>query len=124
MDVTVVSSLQQEMVRQAAAEVGSAAVRVHGDKMSKYYEDCDREGIKFFPVVVEALGGWHEDAVSLITRLARQLASHTGKEADEQIKYLFQRLGILLMHGNSALTLNRTLIHVEAEVDRDQDFDT
>ena len=62
--------------------------------MSKYYEDCDREGIKFFPVVVEALGGWHEDAAALITRLARQLARHTGKEADEQIKYLFQRLGI------------------------------
>jgi len=123
LDVTVVSSLQTEMVRRAAAEVGSAAGRRHGEKMSKYFEDCDREGIKFFPVVVEALGGWHEDAASLITRLARQLASHTGKEADEQIKYLFQRLGILLMRGNSALILNRTPIHVDAEVDGDQDFD-
>ena len=121
--MTVVSSLQTEMVRRAAAEVGSAAGRRHGEKMSKYFEDCDREGIKFFPVVVEALGGWHEDAASLITRLARQLASHTGKEADEQIKYLFQRLGILLMRGNSALILNRTPIHVDAEVDGDQDFD-
>ena len=58
--------------------------------MTKYFQVCDREGIKFFPVVVEALGGWHEDAAALITRLARQLASHTGKEANEWIKYLFQ----------------------------------
>ena len=123
LDVTVVSSLQQELVRRAAAEVGSAAARRHADKMSKYFQVCDREGIQFFPVVVEALGGWHEDAAALITRLARQLASHTGKEADEQIKHLFQRMGILLMRGNSALILNRTPRHADAEVDGDQDFD-
>ena len=75
------------------------------------------------PVVVEALGGWHEDAAYVIARLARQLASHTGKEAEEQIKYLFQRMGILLMRGNSALILNRTPTHVEPEVDGDLDFD-
>jgi hypothetical protein len=121
--VTVVSSLQHEMVRRAAAEVGSAAAKRHADKMTKYFHVSDREGIKFFPVVVEALGGWHEDAACVITRLARQLASHTGKETAEQIKYLFQRLGILLMRSNSALILNRTPTHVETEVDGDQDFD-
>jgi hypothetical protein len=47
--------------------------------MAKYFHDCgDREGIQFFPVVVESLGGWHEDAAALITKLARQLASHTA----------------------------------------------
>ena len=56
-----------------------AAARRHADKMSKYFQVCDREGIQFFPVVLEALVGWHEDAAALITRLARQLASHTGK---------------------------------------------
>ena len=121
--MTVVSSLQHEMVRRAAAEVGSAASKRHADKMTKYFHVSDREGIKFFPVVVEALGGWHEDAACVITRLARQLASHTGKETAEQIKYLFQRLGILLMRSNSALILNRTPTHVETEVDGDQDFD-
>ena len=65
---------------------------------------------------------WHEDAATLITRLARQLASHTGKEVDEQIKHLFQRMGILLMRGNSAL-INRTPDYADAEVDGDLDFD-
>ena len=88
----------------------------HSDKVIKYFHDCDMEGIKFFLVVVEVLWGWHEDTASVITRLARQLASHTGKETGEQTKYLFQRLGILLMRGNSALILNRIPTHVEAEV--------
>ena len=33
------------------------------------------------------------------------------------------RLGVLLMHGNSALILNRTPRHADPEVDGDQDFD-
>ena len=70
LDVTVVSSLQTEMVKRAAEEVGSAAARRHKSTW------C------FFLVVVEVLGGWHEDAACVITRLARQLASHTGKEAE------------------------------------------
>ena len=35
------------------------------------YHVCNKEGIKFFLVVVEVLGGWYEDAASLVTRLAR-----------------------------------------------------
>ena len=78
---------------------------------------------KMIMTTITSRGGWQEDAAYVITRLARQLASHTGKEAAEQVKYFFQRLGILLMRGNSALILNRTPTHVEAEVDGDQDFD-
>ena len=52
-----VSSIDTEMVKRAAEEVGSAAARRHGEKMTKYFHDCDREGIKFFPVMVEVLGG-------------------------------------------------------------------
>jgi hypothetical protein len=124
LDVTVVSSLQKELKKRAAAEVGSAAVRRHSDKMTKYFRDCDREGIQFFPIVVEALGGWHSDAAAAVSKLARQLASHTGREEEETTRYLFQRLSLLLMRGNAALILNRTPFHVSAEVDGDQDFDT
>ena len=63
--------------------MGSAAVRRYSDKMSKYLRDCDREGIQFFPIVVEALGGWHSDAAASVSKLARQLASHTGREEEE-----------------------------------------
>ena len=59
-----------------------------------------------------------------MAKLARQLASHTGREEEETTGYLFQRLSLLLMRGNAALILNRTPFHVEAEVYGDQDFDT
>ena len=36
--------------------------------MTKYYRDCDREGIQFFPIVVEALGGWHRDAEAAVSK--------------------------------------------------------
>ena len=81
----------------------------------QYFRDCDREGIRFFPVVV--------DAAAAVSKLARQLASHASKDAEEQTRYLFQRLSLLLMRGNAALILNRTPVHTDAVVDGDQDFD-
>ena len=48
------------------------------------------------PVVVESLGGWHEDASAVVNKIARQLGSHTGKEAEEPIRHFFQRLSLLL----------------------------
>ena len=54
------------------------------------------------------MGGWHKDAAAALSKLARQLASHTGRRDEETTRYLFQRLGLLLMRGNAALILNRT----------------
>ena len=31
--------------------------------------------------MVEALGGWHEDAAPVVSKLARQLASHASNDA-------------------------------------------
>jgi hypothetical protein len=50
----------------------------------------------YVPVVVESLGGWHEDAAAVVNKIARQLGSHTGKEAEEPIRHFFQRLSLLL----------------------------
>ena len=52
------------------------------------------------------------------------LASHASKDAEEQTRHLFQRLSLVLIRGNAALTLNRTPAHADAEVDGDQDFDS
>ena len=90
----------------------------------KYFRDCDREGIQFFLVLVEALGGWHTEAAATVSKLTRQLASHTWREEEGTMRYLFQRLSLLLMRGNAALIMNRTPFHVAAEVKGDQDFDT
>ena len=75
--------------------------------------------------MTEALGGWHRDVAAAVSKIAKQLVSHTEREEEETTRYLFQRLNLLLMRGNAAaLILNRTPFHDAAEVDGDQDFDT
>ena len=87
--------------------------------MTKSFQACNAEGIKLISVVVEALGGWHEDAAPVVSKLARQLASHASKDAVEQTRYLLQRLSLLLMRGSTALILTRTPAHADAVVGGD-----
>ena len=119
--VTVISPLQQALVKQAATQPGSAVDHANHRKMRQSWEDCNREGIAFLPLPVETLGAWHSQAVANITRLARQLARHMGQEDEEEIRHLFQHLSILLMKGNSALILSRSPDFAEQDIDGDQD---
>ena len=123
LDVTVVSPLQAQLRRRASEEAGSASEHRYIEKLGRYHEVCEREGIHFLPIVVETLGGWHRGAVDTLTKLGRQLASHTGREEAETVRHLFKRLGILLVKGNAALLLSRTPSFVQAEVDGDIDHD-
>ena len=56
---------------------------------------------------MEVLGGWHEAAVGHIKKLGQALARANGQEDGEVVRHLFGRLSILLMKGNSQLTLTR-----------------
>ena len=60
------------------------------------------EGIEF-----ETRGGWDSSAIKVISKLAGQLARHSGKEDSEIIRHTFQWLSILLMRGNASLLLSR-----------------
>ena len=55
----------------------------------------------------EKLGGWHKKAVEQLRKIASAQARSTGKEEEDAIRYLFQRLGVLLVKGIAALLLNR-----------------
>ena len=123
LDITVVSTLQAALVKKAGEEVGSAANKRYKEKQSKYLQPCANEGIEFFPMVVETLGGWHPDSCELITRLARQLASRSGGDAEETTRHLYQRLSILLNRGNSNLILSRIPDFIDAYIDGDVDIE-
>ena len=75
------------------------------------------EGIVFILLPVETLGGWHPKAEEQIKKIGRAQARNTGKEEDEAIRHLFQRLSILLAKGNSAIFCNRIPCHPSPEVD-------
>ena len=96
---------------------GYALNHAYNRKTRQSLQACKTEGMAFIPLPVETLGGWHAVAVNEIKKLGRALARHTGGEEDEAVRHLFQRLGVLLAKGNTALFLNRVPVFPEPEVD-------
>ena len=119
LDVTVVSPLLTERVDLSITTPGHTLKVAFNDKCRDYQEACEREGITFIPLPVETLGGWHKKAVEQLKKIARAQARNTGKEEEEAIRHLFQRLGVLLVKGNAALLLNRIPSFPLPEIDGD-----
>ena len=51
----------------------------------------------FFPkhfchAIVDTFVGWHKDSLEVITKLGRQVSRQTGKEEDEIVRQLRQRV--------------------------------
>jgi hypothetical protein len=83
LDVTVVNPLQNQLVRQAAVTAGHALDTAYSRKMSHAGEACRREGIVFVPMPMETLGGWHDQTVLQVKKLASAQARQTGEEQSE-----------------------------------------
>ena len=75
----------------------------------------------FIPLPFETYGGLHEKSISTISKISRALSSHSGKPPSEVTSHLFQRLGVLLAKGNSALILSRAPKSPSSDLDGDQD---
>ena len=121
LDITVVNPLQAALVVRASQEGQSAVESAHYGKVRKYEERCANEGITFTPLAADTLGGWHPVALAAITRLGRQLARNVGKEDEDCIRHLRQRLALLLVRDNVALLCARTPTFPNPEVDGDAD---
>ena len=109
-----VSPLQATLLSRAADEAGHALQYAYDRKVRQVGEDCLQGGVKFFPLPVETLGGWHQQAIKVISRLALQLARHSGSLESEVTSHLYERLG---MKGNAALLLSRSLDFPSQELD-------
>ena len=75
--------------------------------MNHAAEACRREGIVFVLMPMETLGGWHEQTVLQVKKLASAQARQSGEEQSETTRHLYQKLAVLLARGNAALLLNR-----------------
>ena len=71
----------------------------------------------FAPMPWETLGGWHEDTVDQVKKLASAQARQTGEEQSEATRHLYQKLSVLLARGNAALLLNRFPNHASPDID-------
>ena len=102
-------------------EGDSAVEHAHKAKLRKYEERCDAEAISFLPLAVDTFGGWHKVGLKTITRLGRQLARNLGKDEDEVVRHLRQRLGVLIVRDNAAMMESRHPTFAPPEVDGDPD---
>ena len=121
LDVTVVSPLQQSLLVKAGEEPGAALTYAYERKMRQSSEACQQAGLHFFPLPFETFGGLHPKSISIVTTISRALSAHSGNPSSEVTSHLFQRLGVLLAKGNSALILSRAPKLPSADLDGDQD---
>jgi hypothetical protein len=96
-----------DRVVQSGTTPGHTLTVAFDNKCRDYLASCEAEGIRFIPLTVETLGAWHKKTAEQLRKLARAKARSTGREEEECIRHLFQRLGVLLVKGNAALLLNR-----------------
>ena len=73
---------------------------------------CEAVGIVFIPLVVDTFGGWHKDSLEVITKLGRQVSRQTGREEDEIVRQLRQRVAILLVRDNVNMFDIPALLHI------------
>ena len=107
LDVTVISSLQRMTLEGAATTQGFSLAVGKERKMAAHSAACHSVGVSFIPLVVEALGGWDEEAVATIRSVGRLLGQRVGIPPAESSRHLFQRLAIALWRGNAALWIRR-----------------
>ena len=72
-DVSIVSPFLH--IEQASATPGFNANFKASQKISKYRNMCQENGLDFVPFVMESIGGFHPDSIQVINRLARKIYS-------------------------------------------------
>ena len=91
--------------------------------MRKYSERCEAEGLAFVPIIVDTFGGWHKDSLDALNKLGRQVGRQTGKEEEETVRQLRQRVAILLVRDNVTMFDSRSPTFPQSVIDADVDFD-
>ena len=90
------SSLCKLQQCDAAVIQGSALGVAETRKQALHTAACHRVGVNFYPLAVEALGGWCPSAVSIIHSISRLLAQRLGRNPADTCCHLFQHLSVAL----------------------------
>lgn len=96
LNTIVINSLQISHVAKAATTPGIALTTTYTRKMTKVGQACRREGIKFVPMPMETLGGWHKVTTMQV------------KKQSDVTRQLYQRMAVILAMENNAMLLNRS----------------
>ena len=103
MDVTVISTLQQQTLADAFTIQGHALTVREDRKMAAHAKACRAVGVSFIPLTVESIGGWSDKVADTIKSIGRLLGQRVGFPPAETTAHLFQRLAIALWRGNATV---------------------
>ena len=121
LNITETNPLLKDTVCQFAVEGDYAVILSNSNKVRKFQAACTTAGLAFFPLAVDTFGGWHKEALAIITRLGTQLASNVDGEPGEQVRFLGQHLAISLAKDCSQMLATQmptyTLGHVNGPLD-------
>ena len=107
LDITVVNSLCPTYLNAAAVSSGGAMAKRKQEKLIKYREVVEREGLAFLPLVVEILGGWDKQALLLFKEISRKLSEYLFMEPQVAIRRLMTGLSCILQKANAEMLVSR-----------------
>ena len=111
------------LVGQVARDGDSGVKHSFNLKVRKYGDRCEAEGFMFIPMILDTFGGWHGAALDFLSKLGRQVARQVGKEEEDGVRQLRQRVSVLLTRDNVAMMGSRSPDIPPACIDGDIDID-
>eukprot|EP00731_Ephydatia_muelleri_P024587 Em0016g858a len=72
---------------------------------SQHRQTCNERGWSCIPLVVEAYGGWGQEAVSMFARLSKLLSLHQRQSFSAALNELYCHLSVVLMRQNAQALL-------------------
>ena len=110
LDFAVTSGLRPSVAQHTVQDAGAAS-RNYEDFKNNFLDTrriCADEGIKFAPMVVEAVGGgWGPTATKMLYSLAKTKSSITGETVNSTLNNIHQNLGIRRHRENARAILRR-----------------
>jgi hypothetical protein len=108
-DITVVSPLKYDIIREAYAEHLAGANDAAAGKYRKYKEDMKGRQFKLQPLAFEATGGFDEAAQMFINKIAKQVASRYGRNPAAVSKQISDEVSCSIMRSTAQMMLRRSV---------------
>ena len=106
-DINVINPLNLQFLQEAAQTCGHAAEMGEESKHSANDEACALRGWSCIPLVVEVFGGWGNEAIDVLTKLSKKMATQLCRPLIEVTSTIYSRLSLILMRQNARAILAR-----------------
>ena len=103
LDFVVTSPLSYDYAQADKCATKEAEARKHLENDAA----CKREGWACVPMAVNTYGGWGEEAVQLIARVAAQVARNRNSSVSVATCFIYNTLGVVLARNNATALLAR-----------------